>query len=63
MDDDEVGVPYKDSFFLVEKFGDTILVVVPDLNATVFFNGVFFEIYLPHEYFYNNTQGQCGMSC
>uniref|UniRef100_A0A8C4QC60 VWFD domain-containing protein n=1 Tax=Eptatretus burgeri TaxID=7764 RepID=A0A8C4QC60_EPTBU len=60
VDDDEVGVPYKDSFFLVENFGDTIIVVVPDLNATVFFNGVFFEIYLPHKYFYNNTQGQCG---
>uniref|UniRef100_A0A8C4NJR3 VWFD domain-containing protein n=1 Tax=Eptatretus burgeri TaxID=7764 RepID=A0A8C4NJR3_EPTBU len=60
VNDRVVSLPYYDLDLFVEKYYVDVIVTVPHLNATVYFDGITFAIYLPHEYFFNNTQGQCG---
>ncbi|CAM9472463.1 unnamed protein product [Lampetra fluviatilis] len=37
-----------------------VQIMVPEIGAHVEFSGDRFSIHLQHEFFYNNTQGQCG---
>ncbi|CAM9472393.1 unnamed protein product [Lampetra fluviatilis] len=56
----KVRLPFVQGGVHVQMRKIYVQVTVPEIGATVEFGGDRFSIHLQHEFFYNNTQGQCG---
>ncbi|XP_030620977.1 intestinal mucin-like protein [Chanos chanos] len=55
-----VILPYQNSDLMITESGIESLLVIPAINAQIYFTGLMFSISLPWEKFHGNTEGQCG---
>uniref|UniRef100_A0A6I8NZ05 Mucin 2, oligomeric mucus/gel-forming n=1 Tax=Ornithorhynchus anatinus TaxID=9258 RepID=A0A6I8NZ05_ORNAN len=56
----EVSHGFSQDGVIVSGSGRTMVVEIPEIQASFSFNGLVFQIKLPYGLFGNNTEGQCG---